>query len=69
VTPAQLIDWGPARCHDADTGEVAHEGLVVATTVDRVLVRNDQNEQRWFPAVQCEAVGADMAERPTGGDS
>lgn len=58
MTPAQLIDWGPVRCHDAETGEVAHEGLVVATTHDQVFVRDDKGTSRWFPATQCEAVGA-----------
>jgi hypothetical protein len=57
VTPRELIDWGPVRCLSDLGREVIHEGIVIATTIDAVLVRSAAGEMRWFKTVDVEPAG------------
>lgn len=58
MTPQELIDWGPVRCYSLVPREVIHQGVVIATSGEKVLVRDDEGRQVWWYAAQTEPVGA-----------
>lgn len=48
MTGRELVDWGPVRCLDHETGAVVFEGVAIAAGTPGVLVRDDTGRQRWW---------------------
>lgn len=55
MTPAQLLDWGVARCLTPRDG--IDEGMVIASSANQVLIRHHSGRQAWFQAAEVEPAG------------